>query len=237
MQPYSSPFWLTFKQAIDAKGSIKKGEHGSQVVFWKKVEYVDKHILPITGQANEDEGEVKTGLVLRYYTVFNLEQTEGIKMPEVVKNTISPIAVAEAIVKGYPEQPEMRFEEARAYYRPGEDYINLPKRETFITSEEFYSTLFHEMTHSTGHEKRLNRFSDVNYNHMFGSSDYSKEELIAEMGSAFLCGKAGILQPVIVNQEAYIQGWLKALKGDASLVISAGGKAQKAYDHILNIQA
>jgi antirestriction protein ArdC len=112
----------------------------------------------------------------------------------------------------------------------------LPRKEAFKSEPEYYSTLLHEATHSTGAKKRLDRFGNGTYDHSFGSQDYSKEELVAEMGSAFLCAKAGISQPVLENQEAYIKGWLKALENDARLVISAGSKAQKAYDHILGIE-
>lgn len=129
-----------------------------------------------------------------------------------------------------PERPEIEHNEPRAYYRPSDDKINMPKPEAFVSEQEYYSTLFHEMTHATGHASRLNRLSETAG---FGSKDYSKEELVAEMGAAMLCGIAGIENKTIDNSASYINSWLKVLRSDKKLLVSAGGQAQKAADLIL----
>jgi len=134
--------------------------------------------------------------------------------------------------------PEIKHGQAKAFYSPSLDYINMPPVALFHSDEEYYSTLFHEMTHSTGHSDRLNR-STVTKTAHFGSSDYSKEELIAEMGSAFLSAEAGIINTTIDNSAAYIKGWISALKSadNRGLVIQAASAAQKAADYVLNVPA
>jgi antirestriction protein ArdC len=134
-----------------------------------------------------------------------------------------------------PDCPEIQQGKQRASYNPLSDIISIPRFDSFDTAEEFYSTLYHEAIHSTGSAKRLNRFNkDISH---FGDCEYSKEELVAEMGAAFLCGFAGIENITINNSTAYIQGWLKALKDDKKLVIMAAAQAQKAADYILNKEA
>jgi antirestriction protein ArdC len=135
-------------------------------------------------------------------------------------------------VRDMPKRPEIIFDYAGAFFRPTTDTVNMPKIETFDSSEEYYSTLFHELTHSTGHETRLNRRGSDVPRH-FGDSDYSKEELVAEMGAAFLCGHCQIENKTIDNSAAYIANWLRKFKDDAKMVIMAGGAAQKAVDFIL----
>lgn len=228
---FASPYWLTFKQAQGKGGSIKKGSKSTAIVFWKFNEHT----------RTNNEGEEKTDRVpfVRYYRVFNLEQCDGIEAPaeDAVEHTpIDSIATAEAIVEGMPGRPEIRENLNRAFYSPGKDYVGMPVKDTFTGAEEYYSVLFHELSHSTGHASRLNRFKQDRAA-SFGSSEYSKEELIAECGAAFLCGMAGIEAATIENSAAYIKGWLKALRNDNKLLIQASGKAQKAADYILNIEA
>ena len=221
----STPYWVTFKQAADLKGRVKKGEKGFPVVFWKWLESTDK-----------ETGEKKQVPLLRYYTVFNLDQCEGIELPEIDQpetREFSPIEKAEKIIADMPNRPIINHNEARAYYRPSADMVNMPKKELFLTDAEYYSTMFHELAHSTGHISRLNRESELK-NHMFGSADYSKEELIAEMGAAFLCAESSIENETIENSAAYIAGWLRKFKDDKKILIQAAGKAQKAADYILN---
>ena len=223
----STPYWVTFKQAKQLKGSIKKGEKGYPVIFWKFLETTDK-----------ETGEKKNIPLLRYYTVFNLDQCEGIELPEIDQpetREFSPIEQAEKIISDMPNRPTINHNEARAYYRPSADLVNMPKKELFLSDAEYYSTMFHELSHSTGHTSRLNRENEAK-NHMFGSADYSKEELIAEMGAAFLCAESNIENETIENSAAYIAGWLCKLKNDTKLLIQAAGKAQKAADHILDRQ-
>ncbi len=222
---YNNPNWFTFKQIQEAGGNVRKGEKATMVIFWKK--------FTPTQTCNDDE-EVTEHLVLRYYNVFNCEQTEGLNSDKYAlkTHTNNPIKAADKIVTGYKIHggPKIEYHEQRAYYRPSQDIINMPKFNTFVDAISFYQTLFHEMIHSTGHESRLNRLSKDAH---FGSQDYSKEELIAEMGASFLSGHAGIFNNEQLEQAgAYIQGWLKALKNDKMMVIKAAAQAQKAADYI-----
>lgn len=175
---------------------------------------------------------------MRYYTVYNVAQCENIdesKIPSIptTHNDFDHIAECEAIIAGMPNCPEIQQGKQRASYNPLSDIISIPRFDSFDTAEEYYSTLFHELTHSTGHGSRLNRLN--NNVSGFGNEEYSKEELVAEMGAAFLCGFAGIENTTINNSVAYIQGWLKALKHDKKLVIMAAAQAQKAADYILMV--
>ena len=226
MQPFDSPYWLTYRQAGQLEGHVKKGEKSTPVVFWKWLE----------NRTTTEEGKDKVERVpmLRYYRVFNAEQCEGIWYPQpaVSSSDIKPIEEAERVVAGYNEKPRVEHRGNQAMYRPLEDAIYMPKREVFESGEEYYSTLFHEMTHSTGHEKRLARKTLTDLR-PFGSTNYSKEELVAEMGAAMLCGEAGIKNRTIDNSASYISGWLSRLKNDRKLVVLAAAQAQKAVDHIL----
>jgi len=223
MANYTSPYWLTFNQCKEKGGYIKAGAKSARIVFWAKAKKED------------DEGEEKSIPVLRYYNVFNAEQCEGIKIKttEMEERYFHPIEVCMMTVNAMQNSPEIQHKEPRAYYSPVLDYINMPRPESFKSSEEYYATLFHELTHSTGHRSRLNRKGITNHN-SFGSNDYGKEELIAEMGAAFLCGCTGIENRIIDNSAAYVAGWLKAIKENKKIVITAAAAAQKAADHILN---
>ena len=221
---YESSYWVTFNQARERGGNVKKGEKSSMVVFWKQYETKDR-----------TTGEDTKVPVLRYYNVFNAQgQCEGLDIPDapVFEPTeFTPVEAADAIAKGYLGAPALEHGGSQAYYRPSFDTVRMPEPTRFRTSEEYYSTLFHEFAHSTGHSTRLDRKLDSEPK-PFGTPDYGKEELVAEMAAAFLCGHAGIAPAVIENQAAYVQGWLKTLKGDKKLVISAAGQAQRAADLI-----
>jgi antirestriction protein ArdC len=185
-------------------------------------------------------GETKTKQIplVRYYSVFNVEQCDGISHARLEAQTEEPapfnaIEAAEAIVASYPDAPSISQDgRASAYYRPATDSIHMPERETFDSEAHFYATLFHEMTHSTGHESRLAR-PGVSNPIRYGSHEYSQEELVAEMGAAFLLAEARIDSDSLTdNSAAYVASWLKALKNDPKLVVLAGAQAQKAVDHI-----
>lgn len=227
VQGYECPYWLSFKQVEERKGHVRKGEHGSIVVFWK---WLDK---PEEGgeDAAPKRGKVP---VLRYYRVWNLEQCDGInwEKPIVTDNGLSPIDRCEKVVSRMPKRPEIVHREHKAYYRPATDTVNMPKFGTFDRAEDYHTTLFHELTHATGHESRLNRKS-IGQMNAFGSSEYAKEELVAEMGAAFLCGHTGIENRTLDNSASYIASWLKRLRNDPKLVIHAAAQAQKATDFIL----
>lgn len=224
---YDSAHWITFKQCKARGGSVRKGEKASMVVFWKTYDTTDK-----------ETGEPKTVPVLRYYNVFNAEQCEEISVPDAPAFEpleFSPIEAAEAIAAGYHNGPGVEHGGSRAYYTPKADAVKMPDRTRFTSAEEYYSTLFHELSHSTGHSTRLDRGLDTKLA-VFGSPDYGREELVAEMSAAFLCGHAGIAPSTIGNSAAYLDGWIKTLKGDKRLVISASSAAQRAADWIRNIR-
>ncbi len=222
-QGFGSRYWLTYHQSQSLGGNVKKRERGSKVVFWKIGEYEKKN--KATG-----EMENRKSILLRYFTVFNLEQCEGIKSPEPA-SAVHPIEQCESIVRSMPTPPKL-MQEAQACYRPSMDTVGMPARSAFTSAEEYYSTFFHELTHSTGHPSRLGR-EGIMEHHPFGSEDYSKEELVAEMGAAMLCGVAGIESRTLDNSAAYLQSWITKLKSDSRLVVSAASQAQKAADYIL----
>lgn len=220
--------WLTFNQAKAAGGRVKKGAKSEIITFWKMREVKEED--PKTG-----EEIIKKFPMLRYYNVFNINDVEGIKTKRKSESrNHDPIEEAEKIKEGYSDCPTITFRPGKALYRPSDDIISLPETSDFYKIEEFYSTLFHEMVHSTGHAKRLRR-SGVTAIASFGSQTYSKEELVAEIGSAMLCGMAGIEITTLDNQAAYIKSWLGKLKDDPKLIITASSQAQKAVDYILGI--
>ena len=225
-QEFESNYWITYRQAQERGGHIRKGEHGTPVIFWNWIH--------VEGETPEEERNLP---FLRHYVVFNLEQTEGIPFPDPtvppVETVFTPIEAAEKILVSMPHPPEIRHQGAKAFYRPAVDLVNLPKQTDFAGPEAYYATLFHELAHSTGHSSRLNRKGVMDFN-LFGSHEYSQEELVAEMSSAFLCAETGILPAIIDNSAAYIQGWLKQLKNDRHFVIMAAARAQKAFDYILD---
>jgi antirestriction protein ArdC len=221
---FRSPFWLTFRQARARGGTVRQGEKGSLVVFWKQTDLHD-----------ETTGETATIRMARRYHVFNLEQCEGIALPageELPAIPFHPIAEAQRIVAGYVQPPDIEHRGFYAYYRPATDTVRIPAPEQFASASDYFATLYHELAHSTGHSRRLNRKLDIEPQ-PFGALEYGKEELIAEMAAAFLCRRSGISPAVIENQAAYIQGWLQQIRQDKKLVISAASAAQKAADWIL----
>ncbi|HVN95585.1 MAG TPA: zincin-like metallopeptidase domain-containing protein [Syntrophorhabdaceae bacterium] len=225
-QDYGSPYWLTFKQCKDLGGTVTKGARATAVIYWNWLE-IEK----------DGDAEEKVPL-LRYYSVFNTEQCENIpedKLPRIVTSTndIDRITICEEIINSMADRPTITHKKQEAVYYALRDIINMPLFASFQTAEGYYSTLFHELVHSTGHEKRLARpgITDLS---PFGTPSYSKEELIAEMGAAFLCGFAGIENVTLTNSAAYIQGWLKKLRNDKKLVIVAAAQAQKAVNYILS---
>lgn len=182
----------------------------------------------------EDDKTGEERASIRYFTVFSTEQCEGIEVPAVPVRTFSPIEGAERIVAGLPEGfARIRHGVSGACYVPDLDEIHLPSRESFVSAEAYYQTFFHESVHASGREGRLARRGVVE-RARFASHDYSEEELVAEMGSAFLGNEAGILPATLENSAAYLRPWVRVLKGDSRLVIRAAGAAQKAADFLLN---
>lgn len=224
---YASPYFLTFKQALELGGNVRKGEKGYPVVFWKfgtrEVQNPDTH-----------ETENKDSVLCRYYTVFNVAQCENLRVmpqPKLDFPETSPIDACESIVAGWETKPDIRHGHDKAAYYKLADYITMPDAGQFAKREEYYSTLFHELTHSTGHKTRLDR-ATLNDVERFGDKNYSREELVAEMGAAFLCGLSGIENATIDNSAAYLSFWLKELRENPRTIVIAAAQAQKAVDMI-----
>lgn len=223
--------FATYKQISDEGGHLKKDSKAYKIVFWKH----------LTIKETNDEGEevIKSVPLLRYYNVFDIRDAD-LEPKHKRERTVfaQPCEEAERILDTYwtVEGIAVKNKGAsdRAFYRPATDTIVLPKIEQFEDSAEYYSTAFHESVHSTGHKSRLNRLKMVAE---FGSEDYSKEELIAEIGASALVSLVGIeTQSSFKNNAAYIQNWRNAIAQDNKLIISATGKAEKAVDRILNPQ-
>lgn len=227
---YASPYFLTMRQANALGGKIRKGEKSCPVIFWKLLDLEDPY-------APKDDPKSRMRPMLRYYCAFNIDQCEGIPEDKIPKMNLpsreaSPIDVAEKVVRDMPNPPKVRSGRSSAAYVPSTDTVEMPSQEWFKSDEHFYSTWFHELAHSTGHETRLARKGITSPNG-FGSNPYALEELCAEMTAAFLCNHCGILNAVEDNSAAYLKGWLKRLHEDSSLLISAGSQAQRAFDYIV----
>lgn len=232
MQGYSSPYWLTGLQVQSLKGAIKNGEKPTPILYWSPKE---KRSKDEEKQDDKDKKNIK--FILRYYRVFNAEQIDGIEFPklELPTHEFNPIEEAERVIQNMPKCPKIKREGSSAFYSPFIDSITIPSPELFEGPEELYSTLFHELAHSTGHPTRLNRFKEEGDDHKFGSKTYSKEELVAEMSSAFVLNTLGInTRKSDINSASYVKSWLKTLKDDPRMIVYASGKAEKAADYIMN---
>lgn len=223
---YSSPYWLTYRQATDLGGHVRKGEKSTPVIFWKML---DKH--------DEDNDSKASGRIplLRQYHLFSVEQCENVPIPpdpEETINPFSPIEKCEQIIAGYKNRPDIHYGGSKAFYRVSEDRVQMPHEHTFNTSEDFYQVLLHELSHSTGHKSRLARKEVIERNE-FGSEDYSSEEICADLSASMLCAVAGISNQTIEMSASYINGWLSVLRQDKKAIIMAAARAQASADHIL----
>lgn len=226
---HTNPYWVTFKQAKALGGSVRKGAKSTPVIFWSPL------FLKNGKRVATKELADTTKFILRYYNVFNVDQCEGLdveKVKDLPSEDFDPNTEAEAVLENWETRCEIKHGGNRAYYVPSEDYIQLPPREAFQSPGEYYSTAFHEAIHATGHESRLKR-SSLTGTAKFGSETYSKEELVAEFGAAFLCATTGI-KNTIDNSAAYLNSWIKRLESDPKLALEAASAAQKAADHVLN---
>ncbi len=215
---FVSPFWMTFKQATDLGGHIKKGEKSSQIIFYKSLVKTDNDGNPILNS----KGESVTIPMLRYSNVFNLEQTEGIPNPEPIPEIKGGLEEAARLVNEAKLCP-IRHGGVTACWYPEDDYIQMPGIQRFKTQELYYHSLFHEMGHATGHPSRLNRDTSIE------KTDYAKEELEAELTASFLSNRIGIMDKVSFDHPTgYIQSWLKALKDDPKMVVQVAAQAEKA---------
>lgn len=237
---FDKPYYLTFKQATVLGGNVKKGSKSIPVVFWNFT-YTDK----ITGKKIKESEllnypleQISKSSYLKYYSVFNVADIENIDFvfPSIESKINDKISACEEIVNQMPQRPEIKItSKDRAYYSPCADYVHMPEMKFFDNSEFFYSVLFHELVHSTGHPRRLNRKELVKMA-AFGSESYSKEELTAEIGAAFLCGYAEIAIQTITESAAYVQSWIKVLKNDKKFLFEAAARAQNAADFIRNVK-
>ena len=230
---FQSPFWLTFKQSLDLGGHVKKGEKSTPVIYYKILEKRDE-----TGKVVlREDGRPACIPFARWANVFNLDQTEGIRAPSITasQSMLPPLERAAAIV-GYANLCPIHHAGFAACYSPRDDVIRIPAPSTFHSQEDYYHTLYHEMTHASGHGSRLNR-EGVTERARFGSEPYSREELVAELGAAFLSNEAGILDYVrFENSTAYLGSWIQKLENDPRMIISAASQAQRASDFIMGIE-
>lgn len=224
MSGYYSPYWMTFKQAKERGGKVRKGEKGTPVIFWN---WTQRQV-----EGNGGEAEEKDVPFMRYYTVFNLQQIDGLQLSHDEAKSFAPVATCEDVIKAMPQAPTIEHGFIKACYSPTLDVVKMPPRSAFKNEAGYYASMFHELAHSTGHASRLNR-KGIAEKTVFGNEDYSKEELIAELAAAFLCGHTGIEQETIENSAAYIASWRERLTADKRLIITAAAQAQRASDFIL----
>lgn len=208
---YASNGWLTYKQAQLADGTVKKGEKGTHVVFWqfKRVDEEGEKVIPLC----------------RSYVVFNTEQCEGLTLRDYGSQALPATEIDSYLLAA---GAVLKHGGNRACYSPSQDVITMPERGAFQNLNDYHATLLHEATHWTGHKSRLDR----DLTGRFGTNAYAAEELIAEMGAAFLCARFGV--PVQELQHAgYLQSWLSVLRADKRAIFTASSAAQKAADYIL----
>jgi len=244
---YESPWWLTFGQAKKLGGQVRKGEKSFPIHYWKFHPAQDcKTCLggqPLCEHCG-GSGKYQPFPSLFSFNVFSANQCDGlpekyypaIKDDDEVRD-FTPVEACDEIIANYPDSPKVYHDQADScHYRPSADEVHMVKPEKFISDEEYYSTFFHELVHSTGHKKRLAREGVTGLN-FFGSHEYSKEELVAELGSTFLCAIAGIdRSEVIQNSASYISGWKSKLSDNEDWIVWAGSRSAKACDHILGTE-
>jgi antirestriction protein ArdC len=230
---YQSPFWLTYKQTIDLGGYVRKGERSTAVIYYKILEKRDD-----AGNLKvRDDRRPERVPFVRWASVFNLDQTEGIEPPVIAvqEGPTLPLERAAAIVENAKLCP-IHHAGFAAHYSPQDDVIRVPSPSTFHSREDYYHSLYHEMIHASGHSSRLDR-EGVTQQARFGSERYSKEELTAELGAAFLSNEAGILDSVrFENSAAYLGSWVQKLENDPRMIVSAASQAQEASDFVRGIE-
>jgi len=221
---YAAPFWMTYKQALELGGQVRKGERGSLIVYADRITRTEQD-----GEGKDVEREIP---FMKGYTVFNVEQVDGLPAhfhakPADPRPEPERIAEAERFIGA--TGATVRHGGNMAYYAPTADCIQLPPLEAFKDKESYYGTALHELTHWTGHRNRLARdFGGKR----FGDEGYAREELVAELGSAFLCVDLGITPAIRDDHSAYIANWLKVLKGDKRAIFQAAAHAQRAADFL-----
>ena len=231
---------MTYNQVKQLNGTIKKGAKADQAYFFT-IYYKDTKgkVIPFEeAQILKSQGEnFSTFRLLKYFNLFNIANVDGVEfhIPKVKLQEHEQIAKCEAIFEHMPKAPQLKCINANeAFYNPVLDFINMPNLNQFTSAAEYYVTLFHEVVHATGHKSRIGRKGIMEAN-KFGSVPYSEEEIIAEMGAAFLSAQAGINYDAIVeNNAAYLQGWLNKLRTDKQFILKVAAQAQRATRYILD---
>jgi len=225
---WPSQSWLTFKQARDAGGCVIKGEHGTTVA------YADRFTPEAEKERARQTGDAAKAIpFLKRFTVFNVAQCEGLRpglaadLAPLPEREIVPVAESVIAASGV----DFRIGGDRAFYVPSQDFVQVPPQPAFFEQINYYRTCLHELTHATGHTSRLAR----DLTNSFGSKDYAREELIAEMGSAFLCAALGIVPTV--RHADYLASWLGVLREDNRAIFRAASAASKAADWLLSRHA
>ncbi|PVY40855.1 ArdC family protein [Pontibacter virosus] len=236
---YTAPYFLTFRQAQEMGGRVRKGQKGNPIVYWKIYEAKEQEQPADQDVARKEKNSKK--FVPFLWTVFNIDQVEGVDfhLPEKLRRSGQQLIEAcQRVVDGFPSpRPRILHGGSQAWYAPGTDTVQVPEPKRFLSPEAFHATLYHELIHATGHHARLNRFNRDETPARFGDEAYSKEELIAEMGASFLCAHTGIRKAVFQNSVAYLQGWISRFREDKTMLIYAGTRAFKAAGYILSLQA
>jgi len=230
MSRYQDHRWLTYMQAGQLGGHVKPGEKATLVVFWKRWEVETPD--PATGQTRKERVPL-----LRHYSVFNAAQCEGLPLQELTLRTRPQnerIEAAEALVRAMPSPPQYHEGCKQACYYPLIDVVQMPALASFVSPDDYYATLFHELGHATGHESRLSRPGVIG-TPKFGSADYSREELVAELTSAYCCAGLGLDNSLLANSASYIDGWIHTLRSDPKAMITAASQAQRAADYLRGI--
>jgi antirestriction protein ArdC len=229
---FSSKYWLTYRQAAMLGGFVKRGSKGFPVVFWSMFE----------SKTEQDRfGQPKRIPFVKYSTVFNTDQVEGLPddvFPKPISAPVfSPVEAAEEVLAKFTDKPNIYYYGNQACYIKSKDAVILPDKGAFYTPEDYYATLFHELAHATRHESRLDRTFDGKRDYARNSDNYAYEELVAELTAAYLCGYCGILaRKTIDSTAAYLQYWKGRFQGDKKLFLGLAGKATKAANYILGIK-
>lgn len=233
---FASPYWVTFNQAKDLGGQVRAGAKGTQVVFWKFLHALKGGDAGTVWSGASEVPRAERIPLLRCYTVFNLDQTEGLASSESAGAVMAfnPIESAERLIRDLPNPPEIRRGGQQAYYDANNDLVVVPPETAFQQPEMFYHTLMHEIAHASGHQSRLARPAIVEGG-VFGSCDYSKEELVAELSAAFISATIG-LEVELEQSASYLKGWMTKLSNDHRLLLQAASQAQRAAEYVLGIK-
>ncbi|WP_276499472.1 ArdC family protein [Pontibacter litorisediminis] len=235
---FTAPYFLTFRQAQEQGGSIRRGEKGTRIVYWKV--YESQESKNAEEQPAENSNRSDSRFVPFLWTVFNIDQVDGVdfQLPAVPNRSGQQVIEAcQQVVDSFPSPaPQIRLGGSEAWYAPALDRVQVPEPKQFSSAATYHATLFHELIHATGHPTRLNRFSDEEKASRFGDEAYSKEELVAEMGASFLCAFTGIREQVFPNSVAYLQGWMRRLRNDRTVLLYAAARAFKAASYILELK-